>query len=74
VSGRGYAPPSVAGPVIPPPPPQQGTRRSRGGTGDGRALSWTIALAVGVGAGIACYQLLPVVYESVDDWVASALG
>ena len=70
-----YGPsPSLQGPVIPPPPPQQPVRRARQSGGDGRAFIWLVALALAIGAGIGCYQVLPVVYESVDDWLALVLG
>jgi hypothetical protein len=70
-----YGSPSLQGPVIPPPPPQQPVRRARSsGAGDGRAFIWLVALALGIGAGVGCYQVLPVVYESVDEWLALFLG
>ncbi len=58
-------------PRIPAPPPAAGPRR---GTADGRWIIWLLALAVGVGAGVAGYQFVPGVDGAFDYWLALLAG
>lgn len=57
-------------PVIPPPPPGGGKRRK---PSDPRWLVWTLALAVGIGAGIGSYRL-GAVGQVFDYWLARMIG
>ena len=64
----------TAPPRIPvPPPPRVDPRRARKQS-DARLFVWVGALAAGVGAGVAGYQLLPVVVLYFDYWLALLLG
>lgn len=60
------------GPLVPP-LPSRAKRGQRPGKSH-RGLWWALALALGVGAGVAGYQWVPNVDTTFDYWLAIVLG
>ena len=67
--------PDGTGPhLVPPPPTRAVQNKRRGRKSDTRYWLWPLALAAGVGLGIAGYQFVPDLDFYFDYWVALALS